>query len=140
MGGIEFYFTSSPKYLIPLCTSWMDFPTELPNAKEKIWRITKTQTSESILLQIHCNDVELLNLSLSDSTCNGDKRWKKYWPRKVNAITFNPFTDNASDFYRSSKSGKYLNQCYGWVGGGGVAAQKTRGRITNKTQKVLTCT
>ena len=38
-GGLFLYFSSTPRYWIPFCsTDWTNFPTTLPAAKDKVWR------------------------------------------------------------------------------------------------------
>ena len=71
-------------------SSYTDFPTVLPAAKDKVWRITLTRTS-GIRLVIHCNEVEVLNILMSNSTCD--------WSRHIERIRFSPY-DTASDYYR----------------------------------------
>ena len=75
-----------------------DIPTSLPAADDKVWRITKTVTS-GIRLQIHCNDVEVLNILMSDTTC-GYSSWGVHWnrDRDVEKIFFID-ADTASDYY-----------------------------------------
>ena len=98
-GGVIIYFTTPPTYLIPYCIAHADFPIEFPPATEKIWRITVTKTS-GIRLVIQCNDVEVLNFLMTDSTCtNPDWDWDQYWSRDVVKITFPALHDTASDFY-----------------------------------------
>ena len=95
---VYLYFTSTPQYEIYRCNSDKnDFSTSLPAADDKVWRITKTTTS-GIRLQIHCNDVEVLDILISDTTCS-DGFWGRYWPRDVEKIYF-PSDDTASDYYR----------------------------------------
>ena len=103
-GGLNIYFGSIPRYWIYYCSSSRtNFPSDLPAARDKIWRITLTKTS-GIRLQIHCNNVEVLNTLLSDTTC-GDSVWSTYWNRKIWKMYLNPF-HTASDYYRLSHPGK----------------------------------
>ena len=100
-GGINIYFTSTLQYFVHYCDSYRsrsNFPISLPDSQDKVWRINKTRTSEVIRLQVHCNDKEVLDILLSDKTCN-DTRWRKYWNRNVEKVYFTHF-DTASDFYR----------------------------------------
>ena len=103
-GGVYIFFDLTPRFWIKHCSMVRySFPTSLPATRNKIWRITKTRSSEGIRLQIHCNDVEVVNFILSDKTCgNGD--WKKDWDRSVGRIFFIE-DDNASDYYKLSKTG-----------------------------------
>ena len=103
-GAFNALFSSIPQYYINYCSSSMtNFPSALPAARDKIWRITLTKTS-GIRLQIHCNNVEVLNILLSDTTC-GRSDWSNYWNRKIEKIRFGPF-DSVSDYYRLSHPGK----------------------------------
>ena len=98
VGGVSLYFNSSPQYYISSCnTSDTDFPTVLPSAKDKVWRITLTRTS-GIRLVVHCNEVEVLNILMSDSTCSRSE-WNTYWSKNIAKIRFSK-QDNASDNYR----------------------------------------
>ena len=97
-GGVTLQFTSTPQYELYKCTnSRTDFPTELPTEEEKVWRISLTKTS-GIRLVIHCNEVQVLNVLMSDSTC-GYSSWNYYWSRDVEKIRFNRW-DSASEYYR----------------------------------------
>ena len=97
-GGITIFLTSPPIYKIGSCTLYEDFPTDLPTAREKIWRITKTNGTD-IRLQIHCNGLEMISVILSDSTCTESAGWSEVWERDVEKFRFS-FKDTASDFYR----------------------------------------
>ena len=103
-GGVYIYFTSTPQYKIYFCTtSRTNFQTDLPTAKEKVWRITKTRNSEDIRIQIHCNEVEVVNILMSDTTCSVSN-WNSYWSRDVRKIHFTSW-DTATDFYKSPETG-----------------------------------
>ena len=105
--GLNIYFDSTLKYYLHYCSgrTRRDFPTSVPTKREKVWRITKTRSSDGIRLQIHCNDVEVLNVLLSDTTCE-DSRWRMYWNRKVERMNFN-WDDAATDYYRA-----YAGTCF----------------------------
>ena len=104
-GNFIIYFTSTIMYRIFNCNSVLsNFPTGLPAADEKVWRITKTKTSD-IRLQIHCNNVEVLNTIISDKTCSNDySKWIK-WAGDVKKMCFYG-SDTASDFYRPAPGKK----------------------------------
>ena len=79
-GGISFDYPSFdfhfwPLYYILRCKSWTDFPTILPSAMDKVWKITLTRTS-GIRIVVDCNDKEVLNIPTSDLTCI-DSTWIK---------------------------------------------------------------
>ena len=109
-GRIIIYFESpQPKYKLVFC-KWdkENFQTSVPDAREKVWRITKTRTS-GIRIQIHCNDVEVLNVLLSDSTCPYNN-WNTFWSKNMDRIRFNQ-DDTASRYFRAysySHRGKNL--------------------------------
>ena len=100
--GFSIFFTTPPKYRIFFCVGWYGgrhFPTAIPPATDKVWMITLRKTTD-IRLVIHCNDVEVLNLLINDSTCT-DRRWD-FWRLPVWGISFSSYPahmDKASDFY-----------------------------------------
>ena len=96
-GGFNFYFKSPAEYLVWKCMRWYNkFPSNLPTTTDKVWKITLTRTLD-IRLIIHCNEVEVVNILISDSSCNGIV-WKSYWIRDVEKIWFDS-ADTASDYY-----------------------------------------
>ncbi|KAL5252523.1 hypothetical protein ACHWQZ_G015337 [Mnemiopsis leidyi] len=99
-GGVFFYFHASPQYYLNHCNiSWTNFPTALPSEKDKVWTITLSRISGEIRVVVNCNDIEVLNVVLSSSTCT-DNTWRTYWSRDVDKIYFHPTADKASDYYR----------------------------------------
>ena len=103
-GGFNAFFGSIPQYYLQDCSSsWKNFPTDLPVARVKIWRITLTKTS-GIRLQIHCNNVEVLKILLSDTTC-GKSDWSTYWNKDVGVVEIDTSLDTASVCYKLSFSG-----------------------------------
>ncbi|KAL5263945.1 hypothetical protein ACHWQZ_G005136 [Mnemiopsis leidyi] len=102
-GGVYIYFTSTPQYRLYWCSSRTNFTSNLPAAVDKVWRISLNKTS-GIRLQIHCNDVEVVNFLLSDDTCDRSY-WRKYWSRDVEKIAFSIY-DTASDYYRLYQQGE----------------------------------
>ena len=104
VGNVEIRFSSTPQYYIGYCTySYTNFPISLPTEVEKVWRITLNRNS-GIRLLIHCNNVEVLNILMSDSTCSFSL-WRNYWSRTVGKVSFKPL-DTASDYYRAGQTGK----------------------------------
>ena len=82
-----------------------DFPVSLPTEVEKVWRITLNRNS-GIRLLIHCNNVEVVNILMSDSTCYYSS-WSNYWSRTVGKIWFYyPYSYIAADYYRAGQTGK----------------------------------
>ena len=98
-GVVVIYFNAPLKYYLPFCTGINFFPTTVPSATDKVWKITLIRNS-SIRLTIHCNDVEVLNVLIDATTCSYDHNWTTYWTKDVNLILFKS-TDTASDFYSS---------------------------------------
>ena len=96
-GGFYIVFEHSPRYLIGNCQLWTRFPKILPTESDKVWKITLTKSS-GIRIVIHCNDAEVLNVLMSDTTCNSG--WNTYWSRDVEKIEF-PLEDTASEYYTS---------------------------------------
>ena len=98
VGALKLYFFSTPQYLIRPCSSGnTNFPTNLPSDNDKVWRVTLTRTS-SIRLVVHCNEEEVLNILMSDSTCDVSN-WSTNWSREVAKIMFLS-GDTASDYYQ----------------------------------------
>ena len=98
-GSLYLYFFSTPEYLIGYCSSSSAYlHTNLPPDKDKVWRITLTRTS-GIRLVVHCNEEEVLNYLISDSTCS-ISNWSTFWSREVAKIKFSSF-DDASDYYQT---------------------------------------
>ena len=100
-GGIYLHpATFPPQYRIYHCRkNYTNFQTDPPISKDRIWRITKLRTSEGTRLHIHCNDVEVLDLLLSDRNCETNKNWNEIWSREVKMIDFNS-QDTASHYFR----------------------------------------
>jgi hypothetical protein len=95
-GGVGIHFTSQVQYHLDGCLSWTILKTTLPSSKDKVFRITLTRTS-GVRIKIHCDEVELLNVLLSD-TCS-QSNWGTFWNRDVEKIQFRS-ADTASDGYR----------------------------------------
>ena len=101
-GGVEIRFSSTPQYLLPGCTGG-DFQSTLPTAIDKAWRISLTKTAD-IRLQIHCNDLEVVNILLSDETCH-ESDWRINWSRDVERISFDG--DTATEYYKLFTPGRH---------------------------------
>ena len=72
VGAVYLYFRSPPQYVLRHCMSMLNpanFPSAFPPETDKVLRIALTRTS-GVRLIIHCNEVEVLNVLLSDSTCS----------------------------------------------------------------------
>ena len=97
-GGVIFLFLSTLQYWIRGCSnSRTDFPAALMTDTIKVWRISLTRTS-GIRLVIHCNNEEVLNFVLSDSTCSYGSEWSDTWNKDIKQIRFEE-GDTASDYY-----------------------------------------
>ncbi|XP_063676896.1 uncharacterized protein LOC134813141 [Bolinopsis microptera] len=95
-GVVYLWFTSTPRYLLNWCTAWTNLPVEPPSPTDKVWRITLTRTA-GVRLVIHCNEVEVINILFSGTTCI-DNSWSTFWSRDVAKISFHS-SDTASDYY-----------------------------------------
>ena len=99
IGLVKISFSSTPQYYIYPCmhyNSYANFSVSLPTKIEKVWRIALDRTS-GIRLLIHCNNVEVVNILISD--------WSYYWSRTVGKIWIFPYDDTASDYYRAGQLG-----------------------------------
>ena len=98
-GGVRIYFTSPPQYELTWCTFETDFDTELPDETDKVWTITLSKPSGEIHVVITCNNVKVLNVVFSDTTCTRPD-WSKDWDGDVEKIIFSSCCDTATDYYR----------------------------------------
>ena len=105
-GGVKISFTSPPTYYLKDCSVYPDntFHNTPTTDVNKLWRITVTKTSDTrnFVIQLHCNDAEVLNVLLSDTVCA--MGWSTYWNRDVTKINFSVY-DTASDFYKTYTPG-----------------------------------
>ena len=101
-GGIVLRFTDSPPTftLIACTSSSRTYLTELPSDSYKVWKITLSRTSGVRKLVIHCNDVEVVNTSMSDENCDV-ATWSDQWSKDVMKISFQSW-DSASKGYRTA--------------------------------------
>ena len=100
-GGLSFRFTSPPQYLLGWCTTWINFPADLPTETDKVWTVFYNGTSSEKQMVIYCNKKEVLNTVISASTCTSDSSRSKHWSRDVETIMFpSDSTNTASDYYR----------------------------------------
>ena len=107
-GGIFITFSYPPSYRLKSCMeSSAEFSSTLPADANKVWTITLDETEEDERrVVINCNNKEVLNVILSDTTCSSSK-WKTEWTKSVMYILFEPGGDidppTAADFYRQGK-------------------------------------
>ena len=107
-GAFLLDFTSPPQYRLNYCgTSYTNFPTAIPTETDKIWTITLTRTSGTVRVIIHCNNKEVLNVVLSDTTCS-QYNWSTFWSKDVEKIDFHR-AETASDYYRPGKQVKFIS-------------------------------
>ena len=108
IGGIYLFFTSPPQYYISYCfTSHVDVPN-LPSEAEKVWTITFTRTSDVVTLVLHCNEVEVFNVVISDTICKSGyaaTHWSRKPASKILFLSDGNNIDTASDYFRKGKSG-----------------------------------
>ena len=100
-GGITFSFKTVVKCWIWECTggNHPKFQTSLPAEVNKVWRITLSRNLDhDRRVVVHCNEVEVLSVVLSNSTCGKDG-WTLPWSKDVVKIKFE-HDDTASDLYR----------------------------------------
>lgn len=101
-GRVMVEFTPTPSYEIGgNCIGNKQFPVSLPTEINKIWRISFSH--EDLRMRIVCNDVEVVNVVLSDSFCDdlADKSvWRSNWetekskPAKFKfAVNYNTASD-----------------------------------------------
>ena len=109
-------FNSAPTYKIGGCLNIeKGFDKALPTGGEMIWRFTKTRTKDGkIIVQMHCNDEEMVNVELSDTVCPYKSvfgmTWRDRWLLKPDTMKFiGDFT--AIEVYRAYKTGEILTMC-----------------------------
>ena len=101
-GGVSFNLTAPQRYKLRKCSKYTNFPTGLPSETNKVWTITLSRTRGERRVVIHCNNKEVLNVVMSNTTCT-DSHWSETWGRDVDEIRFISKLDTATDFYRPGK-------------------------------------
>ena len=96
-GGLGIMFSQKPKYSLPHCSPWTNLK-KIPGGQNKTWRIAVQDIGPSFRLVVMCNTVQVINVTLSNSTCS-DSNWSSYWNDNVKKIYFNR-TDRASVAYK----------------------------------------
>ena len=99
-GGFTLQLKSTPRYFIDGCTEvWVEIPIKLPQDLDRKWTLILSRAKNGIKrVELHCNNVEILNVVSSDTTCT-DIDWKTAWSKDVEKIKFS-HKDGASDYYR----------------------------------------
>ena len=101
-GGIRIRFKDTLEYYLGWCSnSYKVFPITPPTTRDKVWKITLDRTA-GIRVMIHCNGVEVLNVSVSEDGCE-NTYWSGDWSRRAEKIMFIPSHDTASDYYLTGK-------------------------------------
>ena len=102
-GGIKIFFKTTPLIHLHWCTNFrgINFDTSLPPDLNKVWRILQIS---GIRVKIYCNEVEVLDYTLSDNNCPGGD-WKNVWKGDVRKMAFS--WGSAADFFRP-----YGGNCY----------------------------
>ena len=97
-GGVYLKFSDPLKFKLGACSSvWTEFPTDPPSDTGKIWKITVTKTVGGVRnVLIHCNEVEVLNVLISEIFCD-DTKWER-WKRNAGRIRFID-DERATEFY-----------------------------------------
>ena len=85
-------------YLFSCSISYRWFETASPSTEETVWMINLKRTSGVRQLVILCNDLKILDFTISNSTCGYNST---PWSRDVGKISFSP-SDTASDYYKFS--------------------------------------
>ena len=97
--AVQLFFSHPGQYYLGYCSkSRTDFSTSLPTETDKIWKLTLIRTSD-VRLTIHCNNKEVLDVVISDTTC-GYSDWSAFWSKDVEKMMFFS-SDTASDYYRA---------------------------------------
>ena len=99
-GGLTLQLKSTPRYFIDGCNgeAWVEVPSTLPQDLDRTWTITLSRDNDEKRVVVHCNNVEILNVVSSDTTCS-DKNGETAWSKNVKKIKFS-HKDKASDYYR----------------------------------------
>ena len=86
-GDIYITFEDPIKYELYGCNSNGVAFTELPAEVEKVWTFTLSREDGERRVVIHCNDKEVLNVVLSDTTCDIESDdWRDYWNLDVTEL------------------------------------------------------
>ena len=86
-GGLYIYFKSPLEYRLHQCTEDKEFPDNLPAETDKIWRITLSRTSGNKRVVVHCNEIEVVNVVISDTNCS-NSAWDSTWNKDVAKFKF----------------------------------------------------
>ena len=91
------YRGSSEMYYLFSCSiSYRSFETTSPSTEGAVWKITLQRNLGVRQILIHCNDLKILDLTISNSTCGYNSA---PWSRDVGKISFSQ-SDTASDYYK----------------------------------------
>ena len=105
-GSFQVKFADQPSYYLGECSgSWVPLSEDLPVEMAKTWSIKRTVTNiynKIIRVEVSCNEVQLLNITLDETICDSselDRPWRNNWERQAASVLF-PEADTASNFYR----------------------------------------
>ena len=107
-GSVLIKFDTVIEYQIGWCSKfYIPFPVTLPTRTQKTWIFTYNYADKNLVF--YCNGVQVLNVVLSDSTCNRYYKWSNFWNNKPTQIKFYSKLDDVSDSYSIySKKGTYI--------------------------------
>ena len=103
IGGVNLTFNTQLEVRISKCYVFLQEQplTNVPGTVEKWWRLTvSSEGTSQTRLQLHCNEVEVMSVVLSDVKCSGGEGGVE-----GGSIEF-LIGDSASEFYRPYKPGK----------------------------------
>ena len=104
-GEIEISVSNNPQYKLNFCGLWTKFPNGVSTGVENIWRFSLIRRSVSeTRVEVHCNDVEVLNIVLSDEICS-EMVWRYYWNKDVEKVYLHEYSIHAVDSYRLYQQG-----------------------------------
>ena len=104
-GGFDLKFQPLKYYFIGCLYSYVEFSEDLlPPETEKVWTISLSRFSGVRRIVIHCNEMEILNFVVSQSTC-AMSVWEEQWAlRDVKKIQFGYiYSSTATDYYRAGE-------------------------------------
>ena len=104
VGGFLINFYASPKFQVLRCMETaQDFPGSVnlvPSNPINTWKIEWLRTIEEKRVVVHCNDLEVVNVQISDTECNNGV-WSTSWSQDIKKLKFNS-DDTASKQYKGS--------------------------------------
>jgi len=100
-GGLSIKLEKIPVYWISYCSEeYRDLLNTIPDVTERVWKIALTRSAGTRIV-VHCNDVLVVDVVLSDSTCEDDTYKKYYSVVGIDRVEFDEH-DTASVSYSAS--------------------------------------